>query len=196
MSNTKDLNQKSVDKTKNFTEALKGVWVKFKETKINNYYKLHDRDDYCKTFFIVKNDFVDQCSVMDECIFMFRLAVKELYTVCSMSVKSLSEGGLFSLSNSYLKNISNNAKLFFNDLGKLKSAETHSIYEKNWEILKTSHYTSLLGSLDKVIESKIKSINNPAKIQDKKVKELMGDIRECINCFICVYINYGTYCVI
>ena len=190
MGNTENVNQESA-KINDFIKALENVSEKFQNTKINEY---QEKGNYENTFWIGENEKnMDRWSVMDRCISDLKGAVKELENVCDNFTKSLSQGGLFSVSNIYLKRISKNAKAFYDDLSKLKSATSKKICEENMKKFSKSQ-ANLREALSAAADPKIKAFRNPAKIQDDDVKELMRLIEVRVRKFDIVYSDYSMYC--
>lgn len=197
MGGNKSLNQNLVEESEKFADELNNVLGKFEETKINEYSNFSSSDDYTQTFWIIKKyngkDVINGWSVMDKCVSNLKVAVKELENVCTAYTKSFSEGGLFSISNIYLKKISKCAKAFYNDLNKLKSATSREDCEENRKKFSKSR-RELEEALSAAANSKIKALKNPAKIQNEKVKKLMNSIGEYVDHFYGVYANYSMNC--
>lgn len=197
MSGNKSLNQNLIEESEKFADELNNVLGKFEETKINEYFNLRSSDDYTQTFWIIEkyngNDVINCWSVMDKCVSNLKVAVKELENVCTEYTKSFSEGGLFSISNIYLKKISKCAKAFYNDLNKLKSATNREDCDENRKKF-TKSRRELEEALYAAANSKIKALKNPAKIQNERVKKLMNSIGEYVDHFYGVYCNYLMDC--
>ncbi len=182
-------------KTKNnLAGELEKVLKKFEGTEVDGYFELVSRENYEKKFLIGENEEnIDRWSVMDKCISNLKVAVKELEDVCNNFTKPLSKGGLFSVSNIYLKRISKNAKAFYDDLSKLKSATSKKICQENMKKFSKSR-SNLEEALSAAADPKIKAFRNPAKIQDDDVKELMRLIEVRVRKFDIVYSDYSMYC--
>ena len=190
---SENLNQNIDEKSEAFVGNLKNVLKKFDETYMEEYFKLNN-DAFYKSFVKVKNTFTDTFSVMNRCICKLKIAVKELESVCNRFTKSFSEGGLFSVSNTYLKKISKYAKSFYYDLDRLETTvESKNTCHKNFNKFSKS-LNNLELSLNSAANSKVKTLRNPAKIQNMEVRNLMHKISSEISSFYWVYNRYKDIC--
>ncbi len=197
MSTKEDSYQKLDDKSEEFAGELEKVKDMFVETNFVEYSELGDSDNYTKKFWTKENyngkDVINCWSVMDKCISELKVAVKKLENVCTKYTKSFSEGGLFSISNVYLKKISKCAKAFHDDLSKLKSSTNKKVCDENRKRYSKSQ-GNLKDALFAAANSKIKALKSPAKIQNEKVKEYMRSIGNYVNSFDYAYVNYSMNC--
>ena len=190
---SESLNHNLDEKSEAFAGNLKNVLKKFDETYMEEYFKLND-DVFYKSFVKVKNNFTDKFSVMNRCICKLKIAVKELESVCTEFTKSFSEGGLFSVSNIYLKKISKYAKSFHRDLDRLETTvESKNTCQKNFNKFSKS-LNDLELSLNSAANSRVKTLRNPAKIQNTRVRNLMHEISSEISSFYWVYNRYKDIC--
>ena len=186
MNTTEGSCQNLDDKSEEFASCLEKVLEKFEEIGIEKYFKLRD-DAFYKSFVKVKGNFTDTFSVMNGCIDKLKIAVKELDNVCTKFTKSISEKGLFSVSNIYLKKISKDAKAFYRDLDRLETrVESRDTCQKNFDKFSKSS-ENLKCDLISSVNSEIKTLRRPPKIQNVKVKNLMCRIASQINSFYNIY---------
>lgn len=193
-------NKKSEKNAEKFAEDLEKVLDAFVKTEVENYVNMN-KDTYRREFIKSKVDTYDHSTITNNNIIHFRIivpfisALGSLKTACDKFTKSFSEGGIFSISNYYLMKISFNAKRFINDLSKILYTEhnTKEIAENNLKKI-VKNIDSLVKSLRKVVNTKVKAPNCAAKVQDKKVKDLMNEISNYINMLYVVYLNYVNYC--
>ena len=177
----------TMDESKKLAVDLERVLKMFEDTGIEEYFNIKDFDKFYKSFVKVNGNSIDTFSVMNGCIGKFKKAVEELDKVCTKFTKPTLGKGLFSVSNIYLKRISKYAKSFCNDLSSIKTEVTSKdICEKNFNKF-SKNLENLKCAVISTINSEIKTLNKPAKIQDKKVKSLMQGIASQINSFYNIY---------
>lgn len=196
MDTTKGSYQKLDDKSKEFADELKEVLEMFEATNLFYYKQLIDNKKYDKfreTFITKKGDSVDTCSVMNSCIDKLKEAVKGLDSVCTKFTKSFSEGGFFSVSNTYLKKISKSAKAFYRDLCELKPAKNRETCKENIKKF-NDDYQKLMANMSTVSWLKVKTFKNSAKIKNEKVKYFVDEIARYIARFFSVYNYYMVEC--
>lgn len=196
----KSSNKKFEKNAKEFASALEKVLDEFVRIGIRDYLDM-DKNMYRKEFIksmvdtdgsiIATNNNIIHCRIIDP----FILALRILKMTCDKFTKSFSEGGIFSISNYYLMRISFNAKRFINDLSKIPYTDhnTKEIAKNNMKKIKKG-IDSLVKSLRKVVNTKVKAPNCAAKVQDKRVKELMSKISNYIDMLYVVYSNYVNCC--
>lgn len=193
MSNTENSPQNLDDKSKVFASYLEKVLKKFDETGIQKYFRLRD-DEFYKSLVKEKSNFTDKFSAMNECVDKFKIAVKELDDVCVKFTKSISEKGLFSLSSIYLKKISKCAKSFYRDLNRLEVAvEDKETCQRNFDKISKSS-DDLFFAIDSAVNTDLKTLRRPAKIQDTNVRQLMHGIGSAVRSFNVVYNRYKDVC--